>query len=117
MVRFSFAMCLVVAACTSGGGSKAKGGGAKGTDAQSAGQKSGGTAESDHSKGTDKGNTYDGVTCDATTDGLAWCDSDTDIALCAGGEWWLLDCSSPEIGGDFCGDDGQTVDCYAASEF
>lgn len=116
MIRFSFVMCLVAAAC-GGGGTKAKGGGAKGSAAQGAGQKGGGTAQSDHSMGNDMGATYEGVTCDASTDGLAWCDSDTEIAFCAGGEWWLLDCSAPAIGGDFCGDDGETVDCYAASEF
>jgi hypothetical protein len=116
MVRFSFVMCLVAAAAC-GGGSKAKGGGAKGQAAQSANQKAGGGAEGDHSKGTDKGAMYEGVTCDSSTDGLAWCDSDTEIAVCAGGEWWLLDCSSDQIGGDFCGDDGATVDCYLASEF
>ena len=35
----------------------------------------------------------------------------TTIIFCSGGEWWALDCQG--IGGDFCGDDGETVDCYA----
>ncbi len=83
----------------------------------SSGQKAGGNAESDHSKGTDSGATYDGITCDSSTEGLAWCDSATNIAVCAGGEWWVLDCSSDAIGGDFCGDDGETIDCYASDEF
>ena len=61
------------------------------------------------------GASYEDVTCDSSTEGLAWCDSDTEIAFCASGTWWLLDCSG--VGGDFCGDDGETVDCYAADEF
>ena len=116
MLRFSLVICLVAAAaCTNS--SKAKGGGAKGADAQSAHQKVGGSANGDHGKGTDQGSTYLGITCDSSTDGLAWCDSDTEIAVCSGGEWWLLDCSSETIGGDFCGDDGETVDCYLATDF
>ena len=115
MLRYSFVLFLVAAA---GCGSKAqKGGGAKGAAAQSSGQKAGGNSESDHTKGTDSGSTYEGVLCDSSTEGLAWCDSDTNLAVCAAGEWWVLDCSSELIGGDFCGDDGTTVDCYAASEF
>ena len=104
-----------LAAC--GGGNKpAKGGGSKGTAAKGSGQKAGGMAEADKSKGTDQGATYLDVTCDETTEGLAWCDSDTNIAFCSGGEWWILDCSHPDIGGDFCADDGTNVDCYASSE-
>src|SRR4051812_46954653 len=99
-----------LAAC--GGGSKpAKRGGTKGSAATDSGQKAGGMASADKSKGTDMGASYDGVTCDSSTEGLAWCDSDTNIAFCSGGEWWILDCSHPDIGGDFCGDDGSTVDC------
>lgn len=108
---------LVLAACGGSSAKATKGGGAKGTSAQSSGQKAGGMATADKSKGTDKGATYEGVTCDASTEGLAWCDSDTEIAFCAGGEWWLLDCANPQIGGDFCGDDGNTIDCYASDEF
>jgi hypothetical protein len=108
---------LALFACGSSGG-KSKGGGSKGTDAMSSGQKAGGNASGDKSNGTSEGETYDGVTCDASTDGLAWCDSETEIAFCSDGEWWLLDCSHPDIGGDFCAeDDGGTVDCYAADEF
>ena len=110
------AMIGSLVAC-SGGSKPQKGGGQMGTAAKDAGQKAGGHAEGDKSKGTDMGSTYDSVTCDSSTEGLAWCDSETNIAFCAGGEWWILDCSHPDIGGDFCGDDGQTVDCYANDEF
>ena len=48
--------------------------------------------------------------CNAFSEGLAWCDDDVTIAYCSLGTWWLLDCY--DIGADFCGDDGITVDCY-----
>ena len=109
-LSFAFAAC--------GGGSKpAKGGGARGAAAKGSGQTSGGTATGDKGQGTQKGETYEGVTCDSSTDGLAWCDSDTDVVFCSGGVWYLLDCSSPEIGGDVCGETDDTIDCYAADEF
>jgi hypothetical protein len=112
------ASTLALGACSdSSTGKASKGGGQKGTAAMGTGQKAGSSAEGDKSKGMDESATYEGVTCDSSTEGLAWCDSDTDIAFCAGGEWWLLDCSHPDIGGDFCGDDGDTIDCYAASDF
>jgi hypothetical protein len=47
--------------------------------------------------------------CDASAEGIAWCDNEFDIAFCASGGWWLLDCSVLDA---FCGDDGTTVDCY-----
>jgi|SRR5215510_10940242 len=108
---------MAMAACGSSGSKAQKGGGSKGAAAKDSGQKGGGNVMTDKSKGTQQGETYEGVTCDASTEGLAWCDSDTEIAFCSGGAWWLLDCSHPDIGGDFCGDDGTTVDCYAADEF
>lgn len=114
---FLISIASLAIACGSGGG-KSKGGGSKGTGAQSSGQKAGGNAEGGKSMGTQEGETYEGVTCDSSTEGLAWCDSDTEVAFCSDGAWWLLDCSHPDIGGDFCAeaDDG-TVDCYAADEF
>ncbi len=102
-------VAAAVAAC--GGDSKpTKGGGAKGSAAMGTGQMSGSKANDNKSMGTDQGATYEGVTCDASAEGLAWCDDDFDIAFCSGGEWWLLDCS---VLGAYCGDDGFTVDCYA----
>lgn len=119
MFKTKTTMILVIAAAFAacGGGSKTKGGGAKGSAAKDAGQKGGGNVSMDKSKGTQMGDTYEGVTCDSSTEGLAWCDDDVDIAFCSAGTWWLLDCSQPAIGGDFCGDDGTTVDCYASDEF
>jgi hypothetical protein len=119
MFKTKTTLILVIAAAFAacGGGSKTKGGGAKGSAAKDAGQKGGNNVKMDKSMGTQMGETYEGVTCDSSTEGLAWCDDDVNIAFCSGGAWWLLDCSQPAIGGDFCGDDGSTVDCYASDEF
>ena len=94
-----------------------KGGGQKGAAAKGSGQHVGGHATNDRAKGADKGATYEDLTCDGDLEGLAWCDSETELAFCAGGQWWVLDCSHPDIDGDFCGDNGATVDCYASAEF
>ena len=123
MVRSKMSMFVVataiaaMAACGGGGGSKVKGGGQKGAAAMGSGQKGGGNAQADKSKGTSEGEIYEGVTCNDATDGLAWCETDTEVAFCAAGTWWLLDCTHPDIGGDVCGDDGSTIDCYALDEF
>jgi hypothetical protein len=99
---------LALAAC--GGDSKpAKGGGKKGTSAMGTGQMAGGTAAGKKNMSTMQGQSYEGVTCDSSTQDLAWCDDDFDIAFCDGGQWYLLDCSAFDA---FCGDDGLTVDCY-----
>jgi len=115
-MRKTMTIALLVAAAACGGSNKAdKGGGQKGSNAMGTGQMSGGTATGNESMGTQQGDTYEGVTCDSSTEGLAWCDDDTDIAFCSGGTWWLLDCSA--LGDYFCGDDGVTVDCYPADDF
>jgi hypothetical protein len=123
------AKCIVVAAmfvAACGGASPGaqgpsahaqKGGGAKGVAAKDSGQRVGGHAVNDRTKGQDRGATYDELTCADELEGLAWCDSATELAFCSGGEWWVLDCSHPEIDGDFCGEVGTTVDCYATAEF
>jgi hypothetical protein len=95
--------------------SKAKGGGAKGAAAQMAGQTAGGTATGAMSSATDDGATYEQVTCDASDEDVAWCDSDTALVFCSGGHFYSLDCTT--ISGDFCGEDGTTIDCYAATDF
>jgi hypothetical protein len=87
-----------------GGGHAEKGGGQKGASAKGSGQHVGGHATSDKSKGTDRGASYEDVACDDGVEGLAWCDSAAEIAFCSGGEWWILDCTHPDIDGDFCGD-------------
>jgi hypothetical protein len=112
----TFALAAMAAMPACGGGGKAKGGGQKGAGAAGAHQQGGGNVAGDKTKGKTEGSVYDGVTCDATTEGLAWCDSATEVAFCAGGEWYLLDCAAPEIGGDVCAEDGETIDCYAADE-
>lgn len=114
MWKAMFVVLVAVTAC--GGDEKSKGGGARGSAATGSGQQAGGNAASGRSNGSNMGSTYLGVTCDASTEGLAWCDSDTDLAFCTGGDWYLLDCSHAAIGGDFCAEDDDTVDCYAADE-
>jgi hypothetical protein len=102
-----FALALV--ACGSSG-QATKGSGAKGSGAKDAGQKAGGTAEGDKGMASSDGSEYEGVTCDETFEGVAWCDSDTTIVFCTGGTWWALDCSA--VGGDVCAELDDTVDCY-----
>lgn len=97
--------------------SKQKGGGQKGAAAASAKQQNGGTASSAAAtSGTDQGSDYEGATCDDSTEGVAWCDSDTTVILCSSGTWYAVDCSS--IGADVCATDldSQVVDCYSADE-
>ena len=100
-------------------GNLLKGGGEKGAAAKTAGQKSGTTAASNKSKGTDLGPEYEQVTCeDAETDeGFGWCDSETHIIFCSEGHMWELDCA--QVDGAVCGEDSEKnlVDCYAATEF
>src|SRR5712691_9864058 len=74
--------------------SKTKGGGEKGPAAQTANQKVGGTAKGDQTKADDKGAEYEAVTCDASDEGLGWCDSETEIVFCSGEHFWVLDCSA-----------------------
>jgi hypothetical protein len=111
-MRTKFMMVLLaatLAACGGGDSKPAKGGGAKGSAAKTAGQMTGPKAAQSTSMSTDQGSTYEDVGCDTSDDGLAWCDDDENIAFCSGGEWYLLDCSAL---GAYCGDDGSTVDCY-----
>src|SRR2546422_815278 len=106
----ALAIAFVIAAC---GTSKqaSKGSNAKGVDAKGAGQKAGSTAVGDKSMAASKGASYEAVTCDASEEGVAWCDDDQTIVFCSGGEFWTLNCGS--IGGDFCAELDDTVDCYA----
>jgi hypothetical protein len=113
LISMASMLVLPAAGC---GSKKSKGGGVKGAAAKDAGQKTGGTATGDKAKAKEQmGDTYEGVKCDSTTEGLGWCDSETEIAFCSGGGWYLLDCTG--VGGDFCGDDGATVDCYVPADF
>lgn len=110
-IRTFLVTALALAACASNSSKPTKGSTATGSAAKDAGQKAGSTAENDKSMATDDGATYENVTCDSSFEGVAWCDSDTSIVFCAGGEWWSLDCGA--IGGDFCAESESTVDCYA----
>jgi hypothetical protein len=103
------AIALALAACGTSN-TPSKGSSAKGADAKGAGQKTGSTATSDKSMASSDGASYESVTCDDTEEGVAWCDDDTHVVFCSGGAWYSLDCSA--IGGDFCAESDDTVDCY-----
>src|SRR5258706_4003292 len=70
----------------------------------------GGTSRSSTRYATDFGDLYEGMFCNAYSEGTAWCDDDYTIAYCSYDTWYLLDCT--DIGYDVCGDDGNIVDCY-----
>jgi hypothetical protein len=113
------AMLVAAAGCSSSKGSSAnakKGSDAKGAAAKTAGQTTGGTATSNVSSATDKGTSYEDATCDADLEGTAWCDDDTTVIFCSGGNWYALDCA--QIGGDLCAEtiDAHVVDCDAPSD-
>ena len=59
------------------------------------------------------GDEYDGLICDAYSEGEAFCADEVTFVYCSGGEWWELDCVY-DVGADFCGehDSDNTVDCY-----
>ena len=90
---------------------KKKKGGARGTAAAGQKQRAGGNLQT--SAGSRVAETYLGVTCDASVEGLAWCDSEVDVAFCSGGTWWSLDCSAVDEAA-FCGYDidSDVIDCF-----
>ena len=59
----------------------------------------------------------DGVDCTAELEGLAWCDTDSELLFCSDGEWYQLDCAKLESGG-FCGFDLESleVSCFKDAE-
>lgn len=95
---------------------KKKGAGAKGPAAASAKQKTGSTASGAKASGVSKGADFEGSSCNAETEGVAWCDSDTSVILCSEGAWYAVDCAA--IGGDVCATDPDTeiVDCYTVAD-
>ena len=103
-------------ASKSSASAKKKGGGAKGPAAVQTKQKPGATASGAKASGVSKGTDLEGSTCNAETEGVAWCDSDTAVVLCSGGTWYAVDCAA--IGGDVCATDidTATVDCYAVAD-
>ena len=106
----AFVLGCALAACQTSN-TPAKGGTVRGVDARDSGQTVGSKSRTSTRYANDYGDEYEGVTCDAFSEGLAWCDDDYTIAYCSLGQWWLLDCW--DVGEDFCGDDGYTVDCYS----
>jgi hypothetical protein len=125
-ISLAWIACVVLAyACTApatgvqspGGGHPHKGGGYHGAEARNNHQHVGEHARHDRDRGEHHGATYGDVGCDGDDEGVAWCDSETSLAFCTGGEWWVLDCAHPDIAGDYCGEVGATVDCYVAADF
>ena len=102
-------LAIALAACASNSSGPTKGSSAKG-----AGQKVGGTAHGDTSMATNDGASYESITCDDSEEGVAWCDDDHTIVFCSSGIWWSLDCA--DVGGDFCAETDDTVDCYSISD-
>lgn len=59
------------------------------------------------------GEDYTGRSCDALTEGEAFCLDDRTLVYCSLGEWWMVDCID-DLDADFCGEDDyyDTADCY-----
>jgi hypothetical protein len=120
-VSLAFVACSVevpeeVAQAT-GAKVKKKGGGSKGSAAQSSGQKGGSTASSHTMDAASQGSESDGLVCDASIEGIGWCADDASVVFCSGETWWLLDCAAIESEG-FCGYDEELniVDCYVEED-
>ena len=110
---------VVLVGCASKSNAAAKGqkgGGAKGAAAKTSGQKTGGTAVGAKDKAQAKGSTDEGVTCDESLEGVAWCASEGSVVFCQGGTFYELACA--DVGGDVCSDDPSThvIDCVPAAD-
>jgi hypothetical protein len=111
------AILLVVSAALGapgcGGEGATKAGGQKAGAAKEGGQKGGSVATGAKSSGQSAGSERDGLACDASAEGVGWCDSDAEIVFCSEGSWWLLDCTAVTDGA-YCGYDEELneVDCY-----
>ena len=106
------AVTMMAGAC--GKPAPVKGSGARSTTAaKDAGQKAASQVTSNTSKAQASGSMKDGVTCDASLEGVAFCATDTTAAFCAQGQWWALDCTALEAS-SFCGVDTSTLalDCW-----
>src|SRR5262245_38790447 len=83
---------LLIGGCAA----RVKGGGAKSASAAQMSkdsQKTGSTAKGS-SSATSTGSDSGGVTCDASLDGVGFCDTDNSIVFCAGGSWYQLSCGA-----------------------
>jgi hypothetical protein len=107
-------LVVSLASLTAGCGAKKAGGArsASSATASRSSQKTGSSAASNQSSAANQGGSRDGVACDASASDVAFCASDNTIAFCASGSWWLLDCSEVEAGA-YCGQAGDTIDCFA----
>jgi len=59
-----------------------------------------------------KGSSYEGANCDASSEGIGWCDGDHSVALCNAGQFYVQDCGS-----DVCVtfDDNHQIGCAPAA--
>lgn len=112
-MRTSILVTILALTFVGCGGSKKAGGAKNATSAQTSkgSQKTGSAATGGQSSATAQGSTKDGVTCDASLNGVGFCASESSIVFCSGGSWYALDCSDIEDGA-YCGQDGDTIDCY-----
>ena len=106
-------MALVVLAVGCGKPAPAKGSGAKSTSAaKDSGQKASAQVKNGTSKAQSSGATKDGVTCDASLEGVGFCGSDTTVVFCTQGQWWALECTAIDSTA-YCGVDPESgLDCW-----
>jgi hypothetical protein len=116
-VALTLPIVATVEGCSSTAAKKKKGAGPKSpAAAKTDGQKKGATATSKKDTGTNKGADLDGVKCDGTTEGIAFCSTETEITFCDGGTWYALDCGAA-LSGSFCAeDDSNVIDCFVADD-
>ena len=91
---------------------KGKGGGERDAkEAKVADQKLGDAARK--AEATKKEAVWDGLSCNASTEGVAFCDSNSSLIFCADNAWREIDCAKA-VSGSFCGYDSAThrVDCF-----
>ncbi|HZO11938.1 MAG TPA: hypothetical protein VFB62_01725, partial [Polyangiaceae bacterium] len=89
-----------------------KGGGERDAkEAKVADQKLGDAARK--AEATKKEAVWDGLSCNGSTEGVAFCDSKTSLIFCADNAWREIDCARA-VSGSFCGYDSAThrVDCF-----
>jgi hypothetical protein len=104
---------LLVEGCASS--KKQKGTTAKGNAAKTEGLENGSVSAAARDKAKDLGATVEKLLCDAVTEGVGWCDSDTAVVFCTGGTWYKLDCAATGLG--VCAiDDAKVVDCVNADD-
>ena len=124
LLRRSLLLCLSLSLVVACGGSKSKSQGVKAggpktpAAAKSAGAKSGSAAQVKAPMSMSTGATLEGVVCDADSEGLAFCASETDVVVCLSGTWWDVACATDVQAGSFCFYDESvpSVDCVLPEE-